>query len=108
MGLQSDGCVPQLRLIKYYFNPMTIRMPVETVYGTCVTKNIIMRVKREGEKAGMYFNIKKTKVMTTEEWTTLEVDEVEMVSLDFAILIGQGTSLHLITLCRRVSAFCDP
>src|SRR6218665_443590 len=41
-------------------------------------KSIIRRAKREREKAGMYFNIKKTKIVTTEEWRSFEVDGVEI------------------------------
>src|SRR6218665_1238537 len=29
---------------------------------------LIRRLKRESEKAGLYFNIKKTKIMTTANW----------------------------------------
>ena len=45
-------------------------------------------MKRESEKAGMYFNIKKTKVMTTEEWTSLEVDGVEIELVSSSCFIG--------------------
>jgi len=45
-------------------------------------KNNIRKLRLESEKAGLYFNIKKTKVMTTENWRSLEVDgeEIEVVS----------------------------
>src|SRR3984885_12786373 len=43
---------------------------------------LIRRVKRESEKAGLYFNIKKTKIMTTAAWESFEVDgeEIEVVA----------------------------
>jgi hypothetical protein len=43
---------------------------------------LIRRLRKESEKAGLYFNIKKTKVMTTAEWETFEIDgeEIEVVT----------------------------
>src|SRR5688572_27400108 len=35
---------------------------------------LIKRLSRESEKVGLYFNIKKTKIMTTAEWETFEID----------------------------------
>ena len=45
-------------------------------------KDIIKALKKESEKAGMYFNIKKTKIMTTANWRSFEVDgeEIEVVT----------------------------
>ena len=42
---------------------------------------MIRRLKRESEKAGLYFNIKKTKIMTTGEEDSFEIDgeEIETV-----------------------------
>src|SRR3984885_14534870 len=40
--------------------------------------DIIRRVKRESEKAGLYFNINKTKIMTTAAWESFEVDGEEI------------------------------
>src|SRR6218665_1867056 len=41
-----------------------------------------LRLKRESEKAGLYFNIKKTKIMTTAKWDRCEIDgeEIEVVT----------------------------
>src|SRR6218665_3687894 len=43
---------------------------------------LMRRLKRESEKAGLYFNIKKTKIMTTANWNSFEIDgeEIEVVS----------------------------
>src|SRR5688572_5731917 len=43
---------------------------------------LIKRLRRESEKAGLYFNIKKTKIMTTAEWETFEIDgeEIQVVT----------------------------
>src|SRR6218665_1762344 len=35
---------------------------------------LIRRLKRESEKAGLYFKIKKTKIMTTANWDSFEID----------------------------------
>ena len=39
---------------------------------------LIRRLKRESEKAGLYFNIKKTKIMTAANWNSFEIDGVEI------------------------------
>src|ERR1700733_13050358 len=50
-------------------------------------KDIIRKLKIESEKAGLYFNIKKTKIMTTENWKSFEVDgEVIEVVTSFSFL----------------------
>ena len=39
---------------------------------------LIRRQKRESEKASLYFNIKKTKIMTTANWNSFEIDGEEI------------------------------
>ena len=43
---------------------------------------LIRRLRKESEKAGLHFNIKKTKIMTTAEWETFEIDgeEIQVVT----------------------------
>src|SRR6218665_178383 len=43
---------------------------------------LIRKLKRESKKVGLYFNIKKTKIMTTVDWDTFEIDgeEIEVVT----------------------------
>ena len=50
-------------------------------------KSLLMRVKEENEKAGLKFNIKKTKVMTSSSITSwlIEGEQVETVT-DFSLL----------------------
>src|ERR1700733_9182338 len=36
--------------------------------------NLIRRQKKESEKAGLYFNIKKTRIMTTADYDSFEID----------------------------------
>jgi len=42
---------------------------------------LIRRLKRESEKASLYINIKNTKIMTTDDWDSFEIDreEIEVV-----------------------------
>src|SRR3984885_9034063 len=58
-------------------------------------KDIIRKLKIESEKAGLYFNIKKTKIMTTDNWKSFEVDgeAIEVVtSFSFleAMIVREG------------------
>ena len=50
-------------------------------------KSLLMRVKEENEKAGLKFNIKKTKVMKSSSITSwqIEGEQVEAVT-DFSLL----------------------
>src|SRR6218665_2140201 len=43
---------------------------------------LIRRLKRENEKTGLYFNVKKTKIMTTANWNSFKIDgeEIEVVT----------------------------
>ena len=59
---------------------------------------LIRRLKRESEKAGLYFNIKKTKIMTTAEWDTFEMDGEE---------IGVVTSLSFLGSMVEKEGRCD-
>src|SRR6218665_526265 len=42
---------------------------------------LIRRLKRESEKAGLYFNIKKTKIMATAKWDRFEIDGEDIEDL---------------------------
>ena len=48
---------------------------------------LIKRLKSESEKAGLYFNIKKTKIMTTEE-DSFEVDGEEIETVTSFTFLG--------------------
>jgi len=49
---------------------------------------LIRRLKRESEKAGLYFNIKKTKIMTTEEEDSFVVDNEEIETVTSFTFLG--------------------
>ena len=55
-------------------------------------KELIKRVKHESEKAGLYLNIKKTKLMTTDNITECNIDDehIEIVE-SFIFLSSQIT-----------------
>ena len=50
-------------------------------------KSLLMRVKEENEKAGLKFNIKKTKVMTSSSITSWQIEEEQVEAVtDFSLL----------------------
>ena len=49
---------------------------------------LIRRLKSESEKAGLYFNIKKTKVMSTEEEDSFEIDGEEIETVTSFTFLG--------------------
>src|SRR6218665_291013 len=49
---------------------------------------LIRRLKRESEKAGLYFNIKKTKIMTTVNWASFEIDGEEIEEVTSFTFLG--------------------
>ena len=61
--------------------------------------NLIKRLKRESEKAGLYFNIQKTKIMTTANWDSFQIDgeEIEVVT-SFTFL---GSEVQTEEMCVR-------
>ena len=50
------------------------------VWKTVDLTKLIRRLKRESEKVGLYFNIKKMKIMTTANWDSFEIGEIEVVT----------------------------
>ena len=51
-------------------------------------KSLLMKVKREGEKAGLKVNIKKTKIMTSGPITSGEIDGETMETVRNFIFLG--------------------
>ena len=51
-------------------------------------KNLIKRVKDESEKAGLYLNIKKTKLMTTDNITEFKIDDEYIEIVESFIFLG--------------------
>ena len=55
-------------------------------------KNLLMKVKKESEKAGWKLNIKKTKVMATGPSTSWQIDGEEDGNSDFLFLHSKITA----------------
>jgi len=49
---------------------------------------MIRRLKKESEKAGLYFNMKKTRIMSTEEEDSFEVDGEELETVTSFTFLG--------------------
>ena len=59
-------------------------------------KNLLMKVKEESEKAGLKFNIQKTKIMTSGPIPTMQIDTETMETVS-----------DFIFLCSKISADGD-
>ena len=67
-------------------------------------KSLLMRVKEEGEKAGLKLNIKKTKIMVSGPLTLLQIDGETMETVRDFIFLGskitaEGGCSHEIKRC---------
>src|SRR5688572_22514132 len=78
----SDDVAEGVRIAGKVVNNLRYADDTTLLAGKKALKNNIRKLTPESEKAGLYFNIKKTKVMTTESWKSFEVDgeEIEVVS----------------------------
>ena len=54
-------------------------------------KSLLMKVKEESEKAGLKFNIQKTKIMESGPITSWQIDGETMETVTDFILGGTGT-----------------
>ena len=68
-------------------------------------KRLLMRVKEEGEKAGLKLNIQKAKIMTSGPIPSWQIDreEVETVT-DF--ILGAPKSLQMVTVSMKLKDAC--
>ena len=56
-------------------------------------KNLLMKVKKESEKAGLKFNIQKTKMMASGPITSWQIDGETMETMtDFIFLVSKITA----------------
>ena len=55
-------------------------------------KNLLMKVKEESEKAGLKFNIQKTKIMVSGPMTSWQIDGETMETLRGFIFLGSKTT----------------
>ena len=67
-------------------------------------KSLVMKVKEESEKAGLIFNIQKTKIMTSDPITSWQIDGETMETVRDFIFLGSkitvdGDHSHEINAC---------
>ena len=69
-------------------------------------KTLLMKVKKEGDKAGLKFNIQKTKVMASGPitWWQTDGETVETVT-DF--IFGAPKSLQMVTAAMKLKDACS-
>ena len=69
-------------------------------------KSLLMRVKKESEKAGLKLNIQKAKIMTSGPIPSWQIDreEVETVT-DF--ILGAPKSLQMVTTAMKLKDACS-
>ena len=51
-------------------------------------KSLLMKVKEESEKAGLKFNVQKTKIMTSSPITTWQIDGKKVETVTDSIYLG--------------------
>ena len=69
-------------------------------------KNLLMKMKEEGEKVGLKFNIQKTKIMASSPFTSWEIDggTVEVVR---DVFLGAPKSLQMVTAAMKLKDTCS-
>ena len=68
-------------------------------------KSLLMKVKEESEKAGLKFNIQKTKIMASGPITSWQIDGETMETVtDF--ILGAPKSLQMVTAAMKLKDAC--
>ena len=67
--------------------------------------SLLMRVKEECEKAGLKFNIQKTKIMVSDSITTWQIDAETMKTVRDFIFLGLQ-SLQMVTAAMKLEDNC--
>ena len=69
-------------------------------------KRRLMKVKEESEKAGLKFNIQKTKIMASGPTTSWQIDGETMETVrDF--ILGAPKSLQVVTAAMKLKDACS-
>ena len=63
-------------------------------------KNLLMKVKEESEKAGLKFNIQKTKIIASGSITSWEIDEKQWKQCQI-LFCGAPKSLQMMTTAMK-------
>ena len=69
-------------------------------------KNLLMTVKEENEKAGLKFNIKKTKTMASSPITSWQIDGETMETMRDFIFLGSKITAK-VTVAMKVKDTCS-
>ena len=68
-------------------------------------KSLLMRMKKESEKAGLKFNIQKTKIMATSPITLWQIDGETMETVRDFIFLG-SKSLQMVIAAMKLKDTC--
>ena len=66
-------------------------------------RSLLMKVKEESEKAGLKFNIQKTKIMASGPITSWEIDGETVTDFIF----GAPKSLQMVTAAMKLKVACS-
>ena len=66
-----------------------------------------MKVKQGSEKAGLKFNIPKTKIMTSSPITSWQIDRETVETVTDLILGGTPKSLQMVTAATKLKDTCS-
>ena len=69
-------------------------------------KRLLMKVKEEGEKAGLKLNIQKTKIMASGPITSWQTDGETVETVTDFIFLG-SKSLQLVTAAMKLKDACS-
>ena len=70
-------------------------------------KSLLMRVKKENEKASLKLNIKKTKIMASGPITSWQIDGETMERVRDFILGALQKSLQMVTAAMKLKDACS-
>ena len=72
-------------------------------------KSLLMKVKEESEKAGLQFNIQKTKIVASSPNTSWQIDGETMEIVRDFIFFGGGApkSLQMVTAAMKLKDACS-
>ena len=65
-------------------------------------KSLLMKVKKESEKAGLKFNIQKTKIMASGPITSWEIDMRKQWKQCQTLFLGAPKSLQMVTAAMKL------
>ena len=69
-------------------------------------KCLLMKVKEESEKAGLKFNIQKTKIIASGSITSWEIDEKQWKQCQ-TLFFGAPKSLQMVTAAMKLKDACS-